>query len=727
MNNLKEDDNMAKNIAFRTDGFLVLKPHEVNFEVLVDWFISHQNDYVYVVDNGKILGIINGQNFEKTLSNKNPKLTIETEFASIENESNVNLFQIYDIFLKDLTLKHLPVINNGSLVGEYYDTIRCRENAERYQIKNIIPIIQAFYKEVSAFFIKRKIYSLTVIVDKKDKYTQKIISSIPNIEFFFIYSYSEIKDRDMIVLDLKYPEEYRKYYNGTKNVYLIFDIMAEVLLDAFLSFCEKNRISILGLYAIGKEDISFLSDRDCNTIFQNKVIYDVLNDVNYLKKFYRTNLSYKYATSKTLGPLGSREVIHNGLYNHLVDCQTPYINVSCGIRHTTGNPSCWEKEIHIYGPCIAQGICVTDEYTVASYLQKKLNRLHNNKFKVLNHGAVTHTPYASFCNDILTAMDTVLHSGDIIIFFDAFTKEILDLLSSRGIEIIRDNKMFDGTANYFLNNTYHCNHLANQKYASLLFEYLKRKSLLIVDEESLLASTFFCDQKIDLGFKNDSFLNNLELLNYVDYIQRIYRLPNAGQLKIAAICTHANPFTKGHYELTIKAAKEMDHVYIFVVQESLSSIPFMIRMNIVKEATKNIKNVTVLSSGTYMASYKTFPDYFTIAKTKNEFNEKSMVMDTRIFSTLFCEALGINYRYLGEEPLDPYTNKMNQYYLDVLPTYGIKPVLVKRAKQGDKYISGSLVRELIKKGNYECAQKYATDYAVEQLRRYYEYYNSLST
>lgn len=713
---------MRRNISLRNKGYLVLDKKDLSFDILAEWFVCHLNDYVYVKEGTELIGVIKGKEFESRLRNNNTEILIETKFKYVDcNEEN--RFIIYDYFDNDLTLLRLPVIDNGVLLGEYYDTFMCKENAERYHVKNICPIVKCFYEEIGLFFLHHHISNLVVIIDKGDDYTKDIISKIPNIKVEFVNKYADILSEIPVVLDLKYPDEYRMFYNKGKNkVLLIFDIMSEVLLDAFIRYCNRYNVTLCATYAINRYDIKYLSNKDCNMMSQNKVLNDVLMDKNYLKKFYRSNPSFKYATDKEIGPLGNRIVRNNGIYNYIMDCESQYINVDKGVRKTIGIPASWEREIHIYGPCVAQGICVTDEYTVGSYLQKKLNRTHENIFKVFNHGATAHTPEGSFCNDILMAMDTIFHPGDVVIFLEALTDKTAHLLTSRKIPIFKDINMFNGTANYFLNNTYHCNHLANKKYAKLIFDNLNTGSLLYCSKTKKKIPTFFCVNQFDLSFKNDAILNNVELQDYINEVKE-YRLPNAEKLKIGAICAHANPFTNGHYALTLEASQKMDHVYLFIVQDSLTALPYMDRMDIAKDAVKKLSNVTVLTTGTYMASYRTFPDYFTVAKTKNMFDEEKAMIDTYIFGKVISKILGIKYRFLGEEPLDAFTNCLNEHYLKVLPDYGITPVIIRRAKCENEYISASAVRKMVKNGNYKRASKYASEHAIQFLRRYYNHYD----
>lgn len=48
---------MKTNIIYREEGFLVLEKEKINFDVLVEWFICHLNDYVYVMNDKEFEGL----------------------------------------------------------------------------------------------------------------------------------------------------------------------------------------------------------------------------------------------------------------------------------------------------------------------------------------------------------------------------------------------------------------------------------------------------------------------------------------------------------------------------------------------------------------------------------------------------------------------------------------------------------------------------------------------
>lgn len=727
---------MKTNIIYREEGFLVLEKEKINFDVLIEWFICHLNDYVYVMNDKEFEGIISCKDFENGIRDNKNEINICREFDYINIAEINDRISVYKRFRDDVTLFRLPVFEQGRICGEYYNSITYKENTERYHIKNMIPELTAFKEEIARFFEERGIDKLAVITNSDDDYTNNIIKKLIGIntcfyDSYYLYKNDVDKGRDyQAVLDIKYPDEYRNYYldkfDIKKNVYIIFDVMSEVLVKCFVEYTRKKKLDLLAVYAVGKDDISYLGANDKNIMSKNKTINDVLIDNEYLKIFYRGNEEcYSYATDKELGQLSGRMVRFNGLYNCLMDVRSnKYISVKDGVRETCDNPVKYSKEVHFFGPCIVQGMCVTDNYTIESYLQKRVNEHSPDTIKILNHGSATHTPYASFCNDFLHAMDTQFNEGDTVVIMDAFTERALELLEKNHIPVIMDKSMFDGTENLFLNNPYHCNHLANEMYSNLIFEGLESRGLLSCSKSDNRkeVSSYYVDNNCDLSFRNDAFIFNKELLNYTESLKK-YAVDNLKFSRIGGICTQANPFTLGHKALVEFAAKEMDYVYVFVAQDSLSEIQFLERLEIAEDAVSEFDNVKVLPSGTYLSSYRMFPDYFTGTTGKNEFDLTNVWAETRIFAERYCKALGINYRILGEEPNDLYTRLLVEHLEEVLPQYGINTLVIPRTLSEDnQVISASVVRKKLSEKDYADLEKFITPHAIEVLKQYYNNY-----
>lgn len=181
----------------------------------------------------------------------------------------------------------------------------------------------------------------------------------------------------------------------------------------------------------------------------------------------------------------------------------------------------------------------------------------------------------------------------------------------------------------------------------------------------------------------ERFLNNIE----------VYQAYNGEE--IGAVVLNCNPFTLGHLHLIEYAAKECRHLYVFVVEEDKSIVPFEDRFYLVRNGTAHIPNVSVYPSGPYIISNITFPTYF--LKENISPQETQNELDAVLFSQKISAHLGITVRFVGQEPNCRVTNSYNQILRRVLPQNGVRLVEIPRlCSNTGEIISASTVRNLLK-------------------------------
>lgn len=168
-------------------------------------------------------------------------------------------------------------------------------------------------------------------------------------------------------------------------------------------------------------------------------------------------------------------------------------------------------------------------------------------------------------------------------------------------------------------------------------------------------------------------------------------------LRVAALVMNANPFTLGHQYLVEKAASENDILHLFIVSEDASLVPFSVRKKLVMEGTAHLKNIRYHDSGPYIISNATFPSYF--QRDEQAVIESHAMLDLTVF-TKIASALGINRRYVGEEPTSLVTGIYNQIMSEKLPENGIECVIVPRKENKGTVISASTVRQALKEENW---------------------------
>lgn len=195
-----------------------------------------------------------------------------------------------------------------------------------------------------------------------------------------------------------------------------------------------------------------------------------------------------------------------------------------------------------------------------------------------------------------------------------------------------------------------------------------------------------------------SYLEKLKKETEQSEVFRQFSCNDSAKTKIAALVMNANPFTLGHQYLVEKAASENDILHLFIVSEDQSLVPFSVRKKLVLEGTAHLKNIIYHESGPYIISNATFPSYF--QKDADAVMESHANLDLTIFVRI-AQTLGINYRYVGEEPNSQVTGIYNEIMAKKLLENQIACKIIPRKEANGSVISASTVRTALKSGKME--------------------------
>ncbi len=255
------------------------------------------------------------------------------------------------------------------------------------------------------------------------------------------------------------------------------------------------------------------------------------------------------------------------------------------------------------------------------------------------------------------------------------------------------------------NHPLHCNHVINERIANVIYNDIRDK----LSEDD--GKTEYKREALQ-----DYFISWKVAFFYKDYFRHNNIVKLDSSLKKGAVVMNCNPFTKGHRYLIEQAAKQVDYLYIFVVEEDKSEFSFEDRFNMVKLGMKDLQNVMVIPSGKYVISQETFSQYFekdTIEEVNN------MDYDIHIFAEVIAKELDITCRFAGEEPFDKVTKAYNETMARILPAEGIEFIEIPRKKtDDDDVISASTVRRLLAEKKYEQLEKYLPETTINYIREH---------
>ena len=441
--------------------------------------------------------------------------------------------------------------------------------------------------------------------------------------------------------------------------------------DALLLLAKKN-VPVYYYNRIGKEKTGFVYSQSAQNRMKNHLNFPLMyeNMDQYesdLKELFGELYSKEYLTE--IGKIP--QVIEKGdVYRH-EDFASKYVNVIEGQRVVCYQPENYKRTIHVYGRCGAFGYAVEDKNSLPSQIQLQLKNHGINDVRVVNHGLwggedeyLEH----NFLNDCVGYKE-----GDIILFYMMhIDKRLLRHWEDEGVkykEITHEWHEYPEAKWCFYDKPGHMNHIGYQHVAEIIATDLIKQNFAGKPVDESLYASFNSDNLKAYLKKNNNSDFYKEISEYTSSILKEYPLTDDTK-ECGSIVMNCNPFTKGHRYLIEYAAKQVDRLYIFVVKEDKSFFKYEDRFEMVKQGTSDLKNVVVVSSGKFIISSLTFPEYF----MKDYVKEKNfdVSMDVETFCKYIAPPLQIKKRFAGEEPFDPVTLNYNENMRRILPKYGME-------------------------------------------------------
>ena len=628
-----------------------------------DAFFGNNTDGIlYVVKGGVLLGIVTRIDYNKNKENGNILNRNYKKILCTGEKSEVRLMEeAYKVFEEYKNISELPVTDeNGRLLfsfirtGTVYDVLPGRFH-ELYGFGD------GFAEYIKGF--------------KKTKI--RISADVPQIMERYLSCYMDENAYELV-------QEKDGFSYGAEELFREYEF------SLFRERVQKYGMRVLFCELPSADVLERLTKEEAARVKNAKK-----RTTQYYLQNYSTNSEVRGLVDRVMGDdivsgefidalrAVARVVFREGICRN-AEYSSKYVNVVNGRRVTTDVPQHTEGHIYMFGPCTVFGVITEDKYTIASCLQRILNKKGIRK-EVVNEGMDA--------SPILEAVRkfnrSTYYEDDIVLFFVDGKKE-WDILkpyfpdaSTISLSACYNKFCFH---DYFLDSPVHPNRLANEEIAN----YLSGK--VLSESEDAIRNAHEIPMIIDVyDVVSD------ELTTYVSELKKHYRDGKNG-----AIVMNCNPFTNGHLYLIEYAAARVDNLYVFIVSEDKSCFAFSDRIRLVKEGIRDrVNNVIVIPSGKYVLSAVTFPEYFTKEDASDD-----VVIDTsydlEIFARHIAPTLNITVRFAGEEPYDVVTRQYNRDMEQVLPKYGIRFECVPRKCITEKeYISASNVRKYWMEGNRE--------------------------
>lgn len=629
------------NPIFRSVNELTVNVH--NRIERFKFFQENFYDNIYFIEEGtnRFLGF----------TNYNNELKKESEILNYNVDiKNSDSNTIKEWFNQHPSVFRLPVLNDKELIGEYFDADSFGMLLYKRIENNALSLMKVFQKQVEDFLANKK-YTI-------DKIFPKQIREILSLNSKNVVSPSEI----MTPILLK---EISKYFKNRGIKFFVFDSIMHSELRQLPKYKNKENITL-------EEALS-----------SDILLYDFSNNDNETFMFLK---KHRYDLNRI------SKITFNGIYYGLIDYISEEFNIINGRRHTVGTPQASGQVIHLFGPCIIEGLCVPDDKTIASILQSMFSRKNMLNCEVRNHG----TAYGKdLINDMMRMAATDFSDNDIVVWVSGFDDQEEYLLKKNCVEFVDCKFLAIGTeGTWFLDNPMHCNAKMNKNFAKLIFNHICK--YINSQTERKVLSNYITDKQLDLHYDNDAIIHSEELKKYCDWISS-QSFCNKKD-KTGCVVINANPYTLGHRYLIKEALKKCDQLYIIIVEQNTGDFIFNERFQMVNSEWKNYPNIKILSGGNVLTSSLGFPEYF---NRTHQLKDSNPLLNHKIFAEYVAPILGINIRFFGVETNDEVTALLNKTAISYLPSKGIEVIIIDRKRINSTPISAKTVRRLYAERNFE--------------------------
>lgn len=378
----------------------------------------------------------------------------------------------------------------------------------------------------------------------------------------------------------------------------------------------------------------------------------------------------------------AQKEIFNALdtYQYKKSVTGKYFNAN-GRRTTCFQPDDYIGTIYILGMCVVIGSHVEDQYTIPSYLQKRLLE-KGYKYRVENYGDMVRPDAA-----IDSRLEEIgrFHAYDIVIYMSYLWKTVN--ISEKSLEKIFEENQIPSE---WVKDTYgHCNHKVNKIIADSMLDMLE-PCLLNGPKEDNAQTVQINIHDIMTEYVRQKYLD----LYFPGFSGSKYNT-------VGAIVMVGNCFNKGHRYLIEQAKLQVEFLIIFVVEEDSFLFPFEERFKLIEEGTRDLTDVMVVPSGDFILSRKTFPQFF--SKGERDAVVFNAEYDINAFADYIAKPLHITHRFAGEEPKKKIVKAYNETMERILPQKGITYTEFPRLVIDDMVISTAGMRKYLRNSEYDKA------------------------
>lgn len=668
-------------IFVNREKLLIYRERELDKRELSFYFSSHKQGIIFIEDScGKLIGYINDRSFKNSLCDCKRSIN---HFEQTVLKNNLPHIELAGLFISAVDANAIPVMENDKMIGailKTYPEELC--SFDRLMNRIALNVLPVFKKEFLTYLIEKG-YVEVAIIGQMDS-CQKLMGLIgPPISIK-----NEISDSTKLIIDLDYSKSYRSSLlkmGGQCDIISLSELLSLAIIPVVINYLNSSKVP---LFVWEGPEIERLTNHKSHCALPHDFHGNLESDLRYedsIAKFSVGNVKVENYLSSNEQVLNENYVVTNG------------INLIMAISNR-GSDITDAPKIHLYGPCLTYGALTPKDESIASYLSRNAKPLG---YEVINNGVKNGH---SILNDFLYILSTSFQTGDVAVILNAFTPTLREEIKAYiTLESLSENfNNCDDAPWYYLDNTFHVNHIANKIIADSIYRRIKsRLESSSYEKASSSKISFFEDGRKRTMIDSENIFEDGLLGNYKEYLLSNKHRDSEGKI-IGSVLMTANPITKGHEHLIRYAKQRCDILYVFIVEENLFFFNTVERMMLAKSVI-NDPNIIILTTGNLMTARFTFPEYFSKDTFNHQINQNDIPdLHCIVFGKVVSRVLNITKRFVGYEEPGSVTDSYNKKLLELMPLYGIEVCVIPRlnSRRGT-IISSSIVRKMIEKGDFE--------------------------
>ena len=446
----------------------------IDVEYLVEYFADNYYRFLYVYRGSSLVDVLTA----KDISDADRPCSVGyAHRAYVWNNDRTPTTEELECWCQShRSPPRVAVVVKGDLVFEAEGLHAVGEARGKLKSRLSLAFCRFFSKELIKWFRDRKIEHLAVIA--ADEFRNAIDDAFPFMKMTYFYSASSVTGDYGIVMDFRYFRLVRFLATRCRFVPL-FEILDQIALSRLTDKCREMGVS-LRLYRIASsESIRVLSRLERRQFSVRHDFRTLLNDNEYLASFAATDRAIEFLKRNPYEGTALR--VHAGVLIQ-DDMNRELMHVNNGVRRSCPSGDALAPGVHLFGPCTPFGLCVSDDETIASFLQCELNNRAVSA-RVVNYGCLQGQNYV--LNTLLRVLTTPLRRGDHVAILDFFSEQtgIVDTSEWLNAEkTTRDHWFFDAPM--------HCNRYANAVLARHLAEDYLRCAERALSADAAPAATF---------------------------------------------------------------------------------------------------------------------------------------------------------------------------------------------------------------------------------------------